>query len=759
MAVKFGNNRNASQASSPSPETSNAASENNSSNFIRYVGYNDKNDFENKLIDLYANTQNSGLFFDKNIPNPSGPEGSRLNSINGINDPLTRDNIIKILNVLSSSGNLDFSKVGSGHSTASASEIIHGFLEEIRAEGNNDVTIKNQFIKFICWFMRYSGCQAANVLMIGNITKSEIYWFTVLSRMGCKVTYVNFESDDSYLKNDPQSKYSALVKGTSFVPLNIDFRKINMKDYSRAKQINAIVSAPAAVMVKVLNTTPETMQHDLISDQSTRKASIMCTDSTIPVYFIACFGTDGDISIYKNMLFNLKEDLTAKKKQLIFITDLTNPNHEEANTFYQVMNTNDATMINLIASKITVNDNLGRTALIQKAFVETMSSFQTNNLHNACITVAAWIRRYTSGVDLFQSDLPVVYFYGNITPTGAAFLNIMSRSGFDVFFFTPDKSAMNIFNSINSNAQIIEKPLSAALTPFPDRLIKVKMATSAYSAEQSLDHLLYDDNVMFRERQFTRAQNQTLKTTYEELNIMWHQEAKYRTGFDSKNNYVIVPNIFAKINGIKNNDVSAYTKEIQFKLSPLSVYYNRIPFFKPGNSNDYYGSLYNGTKLNINELKKSKYNRFSYLNDDLETFIFEKMQEVIDSGFIDIPIKDLVPIVIKTGFYMPPNLIKIIQNFDFTKDIPKVVIVSNSKFTFNIFECVLLVLLNQIGFDIVIYTPTGYKNLETYIKPDAYEVFNCGEFKDNYITQSFKIPRTIPHEKESLFGRLFKGKK
>ncbi len=758
MAVKFGNNRNVPQTSCPSQEAGSTSQANNAS-FTRYVGYNDKTEFENKLIDLYANTQNNGLFFDKNIPNPSGPEGNRLNSINGINEALTKDNITKILTTLASSGNLDFSKIGNGHSTASAAEIIYNSIEELKADGNNDGAIKNQFIKFICWFMRYSNYQTSNVLFIGNITKSEIYWFNILSKMGCTITYVNFESDDCYLKNDPKSKYSVLVKGSSFVPINIDFHKINLKDYSRAKQIQNIVSAPTSVMVKLLNTTPETMSHDLISDQTARKASIMCTDSTVPVYFLACFGTDEDISIYKNMLFNLKEDLTSKKKQLVLITELANPNHEEANTFYQVVNTNDNTMINLIASKITVSDNLGRTALIQKAFVESMSAFGTNNLHNACITVAAWIKRYTSGLDLFQNDLPVIYFYGNINPTGAVFLNIMSKAGFDVFFFCPDKSMQNVFTGVNSNAQIMEKPVSAAVTPFPDKLIKVKMATSAYSAEQSLDTLLYNDNVMFREHQFTRAQNQTLKTTYEELNLMWHQEAKYRTGFDSKNNYVIIPNIFAKINGIKNNDVSAYSKEIQFKLSPLSVYYNRIPFFKPGNSNDYYGALYNGTQLKINELKKSKYNRFNYLNDDLQNYIFEKMQEVIDSGFIDIPVKDLVPIVIKTGFYMPPNLIKIIQNFDYTKDIPKIVIVSNSKFTFNIFECVLLVLLNLIGFDIVIYTPTGYKNLETYIKPDAYEVFNCGEFKDNYVTQNFKIPKTIPHEKESFFGRLFKGKK
>ena len=135
------------------------------------------------------------------------------------------------------------------------------------------------------------------------------------------------------------------------------------------------------------------------------------------------------------------------------------------------------------------------------------------------------------------------------------------------------------------------------------------------------------------------------------------------------------------------------------------------------------------------------------------------MQEVIDSGFIMVPDSDIIPLVLTAGLNIPNNILQIIQQFDFTKDIPKIVIVSNGKQTFEAFECILLVLLNAIGFDIIVYTPTGYKNLETFIRSEAFQEFNHGEYKYDFVPQKLKLPSEIPQEKQSLFERIFKGKK
>ena len=103
--------------------------------------------------------------------------------------------------------------------------------------------------------------------------------------------------------------------------------------------------------------------------------------------------------------------------------------------------------------------------------------------------------------------------------------------------------------------------------------------------------------------------------------------------------------------------------------------------------------------------------------------------------------------------------LQIIQKFDFTKDIPKIVIVSAGQKTFEAPECILLTLFNLIGFDIIVFTPTGYKNLEAFIRPEAFQEFIHGEFKYDFRPQNLALPKEIPQEKTSLFERIFKGKK
>lgn len=758
MAIKFGNN-NDNAPKVQNTETTHVQSANTSSAFTRYIGYTDADAFEKQLIDLYAKTKQNGVFIDKTIPNPSNPEVSKISSVINVNADLDVSSITQSLRKLSSSRLLDLTKIGSGLSDVQTAEIIYSVLNDISAASSSPNASKNFFLKFVCWFIRYSTYKLTNLLYVGDISKSEVYWLYILSKMGCQVSYVNYRSDDSYSAVDSSSKYSVLVKGTKFSPLNIDFGKINMAAYTQAAKINQTISKPSDVILKFLPTTNETLSKDILTTYEERKSKLMCTDSTIPVYFFAYLGFEEEVQ-YKNMLFTLKEDIPKKNKPLIFLEELKKPTYEEAADYYSIQKTNDATMIGCFAAKISVSDRFDRTLLVQKAFVKALSSFKTNNLYNTAVQLSVWIRKFTSGIDYYNQDIPAVMYYGTLTQTEMVFLSVISQAGFDVYYFSPDKSALNILNSIPTNSlQIIECNNSCAMFPFPDKLIKAQMATSAYNAERSLDGLLYNDTTMFRNRQFSSCQNQTLKTTYEELGLMWHQEAMFRTGFDKRDGYVIVPNIFAKVNGIDHGDTSAYAKEISMKLSPYSVYYNRIPFYKPILSNDDYRPFYNGLKIDVEKLKRSRFNKYDYLSDDIQYLIFNKMQEIIDSGFIDVPAADIVPLVIKTGLNIPAPLLNLLQSFDFTKNIPKIVIVSAAKQTFAVFECILLVFFNMVGFDIIVFTPTGYKNLDTFIKPEAFQTFVMSDFNYTYNPPRLGIPKEIPREKSSFFNRLFKGKK
>ena len=189
-----------------------------------------------------------------------------------------------------------------------------------------------------------------------------------------------------------------------------------------------------------------------------------------------------------------------------------------------------------------------------------------------------------------------------------------------------------------------------------------------------------------------------------------------------------------------------YWESVKMKLSPLSRVIYKAPSYDkfPPSVFTAFKPFYDGTTINIEKLKDSPANAYRFLSDDLQMLIFHKMQEAIDSGLLMLDGSELVPLVIYVGLALEREVLKILQKFDFTKDIPKIVVIDTIEDTFSKIECIQLLLFNLLGFDIIVYTPTGYKNLETYISPEAFT--------------TFKIPDSIPEPKESggLFNKLFK---
>lgn len=735
------------------------------SNFTRYIGYDDVDSFKSFLTEIYAGTKNNGIFFDKPITNPASPEVTKISSACEIPDEINYDTMNSILKKLQNSAVIDFSKIGQFTSIDKCTDIFFQVTEKVKSQSPAKNAVKNALMKFLCWIKRYNSSKTDNILFIGNISKHEVYWLYLMSLLGCKVTYVNYTDESEYLAADTSGSFSVLVKGSIMQPLDINLGKINIAQYTQQcranEELNDIINAGSPLIIKYLPTEHEYIFKEMLTTLDLRRAKLICTDTTLPVYFTAYIGLD-DAASYQNSLFTAREELTAKNKQFTLLTELRKPSYQDAEKFYSIAKTNDASMIKQFTEKIEIKDNIGRSVLAKKAFVETLNSIQSNNLYNTAVQLAVWFELITSQFDFYKNDIPMIVYYGHITPVELHFLNMMSKTGMDVFYFNPDKSILQLIKSVNfPDLNIIERKDSQSGMPFPEKMIKTKLATTAYDAERSLDSIMYSDNTMFRTHQYSYSRNQTLKTTYEELGLMWHQQAMFRTGFDSKNNYVIVPNIFAKISGIPGGDLPSYYKDIAFKLSPKSAYFYKVPFFKPVSAvtRQAANKVSTGTKIDIDALRASAINKYNYMTDNVQYLIFSKMQEVIDSGFIMVPDSDIVPLVLTAGLNIPNNILQIIQQFDFTKDIPKIVIVSNGKKTFEAFECILLVLLNAIGFDIIVFTPTGYKNLESFISSEAFQEFNHGEYKYDFTPQKLKLPTEIPQEKQSLFERIFKGKK
>ncbi len=523
-------------------------------------------------------------------------------------------------------------------------------------------------------------------------------------------------------------------------------------------------------LVQTVTTSADSFTKDIFETHSERLASRgghFTENELIPVYFAALLGApseEDEQANFHNMLYNLRENLIKCPKLLLYIEhELKSPTPDELSIFDGIDRSSDDSLRESLCSIINIAGDEVRTNLAK----ETLPLFLKNLSGEAILAIAqpliVWMNRCLSS-DAYRmnhTEIPVLMYYGNITPAVINFLHFMSRLGIDVLYICSNMSGLTTLkrNNLEGRMQIFELPCSVPVTPYPDKLVKTKLATVAYNASRELDNLLYNNNTIFRDFQFSDMQSLTLKTTYEEIDVLWHQPSKYRTGFETSEDKVTIPNIFAKISGVKDGNLNAYWDSVRWKLSPDTRVITKSPSYKKYAESqlDIYKPYFNGEQILIDQLKNSPVNKYNYLSDSLQMLIFNKMQEAVDSGFLKLDRNELLPMVIYVGTNLDREVLKLLQQYDFTKDIPKLIIIDVIEDTFSKVECIQLVLYNLLGFDILIYTPTGYRNIETFVSEAAFETHTLNEFKYNVHIPKFKIPDSIPEQNNGgLFSKLFK---
>ncbi len=719
--------------------------------FTRYIGYDNADVFKNMLIESYAAAKKNGLFFEGKLPMATTTEISSAASYAAA-DFNDAKSVNAGLQSWISSQRLPYS-----------AEALTPVLQEAIAQcGANG---RNTYYVILCWLMKYLSIRPQSLVYIGTGTLRELFFLYLMNIAGVKIIYVSYGMDKDFEKFPHKDKIQT-IDGAMSGMVQIDFAHI---DLSKAAKMSEMRSAAQQVegIVQRLNTTAAGIFEDFMVDRRTRvvkNGGVFKEDGVIPVYFAALIGYDEE-AVYNNMLLKFKEGFAGSKKQLIFIEKpLGNPTAEEIKQLGSVTRSSTSEMIDELALLIKLNGDPVRTALAQTELRKLLNELYTGNqtvVYNYASKLISWLYRCTQArkYSVQYEDIPVILYYGDISQSELYFLHFMSRCGFDVIYITPNKQLLDLAvdKNLGNLMQIFQLPQSKESGSYPNKSIKMKVATVAYSAERELDTMLYGgDAGIFRDFQFPNSQTVTLKTTLEEIGILWDQEARFRQGFSTSGNLVTLPNIFAKISGVKDGNVTAYWEEIRNRLTPetiLRVKTEQQP--QAGNMDlSAYRSFYRNGQIDAEKLKTSTLNRYSYLPDRIQDLLLFKLQETVDSGFIKLSGDELVCSVLHYGLSLDKEFMKLLQSFDFTKRLPKLIWIDAVEQTFTLEECIQLVLCNLIGFDILIYTPTGYKNLETFVSPDAFEEHTMNEFLYNLEVPKFKIPSETKNG--GLFGKLFR---
>lgn len=719
--------------------------------FTRYIGYDSPDNFRSLLIEQYVAAVKNGVFIKEKLPAATTDEISSAAAYTAASFENAAD-IQKSLEMWLHAKNIpcDGAKLA-------------GIMAKAVAECG--VNKKNTYFVMLCWLIKYLEKRPASILFIGSATLRELYFLTMMNAAGVKVTLVSYGLDKDFDKL-PYKDTVTVRSGRNTAPLQVDFSKIDLSKEAKFSEMRA-EGERVKGLVRRLDTTAAGLFEDFVKDRRTRVVStggVYTEDGDIPVYCAALIGFDEE-AVYTNMLVKFKESFAGLKKQLIFIEKpLENPNADEVKALGTVSRTSTADMIDDLALRINLTGDRTRTALAQRTLREMLSELNTGNqtvIYNYGTKFITWLYRCTQArkYSVKYEDIPVILYYGDISQSEVYFLNFMSRCGFDVVYITPDKTNMTLTvdKNFGGRMQIFELPQSKKSETYPTTAVKMKVATVAYSAERDLDTMLYGgDTGIYRSFQFPNSQSLTLKTTYEEIAILWKQEARFRQGFSTAGNLVSIPNIFAKISGVENGDMNKYWDNIRDKLTPETI----LVVKQPNDPNaqqmpdlSAYRQFCHNGKIDTEKLKQSNMNRYGYLPDRIQDMLFYKLQEAISSKFLKLQGDELMFSVLHYGMNFNKEMLKIIQKFDFTRTIPKLIYIDALEDTFTAEECIQIVLCDLIGFDVLIYTPTGYKNLETFVSNDAFEEHIMDQFVYNTEVPKFKIPSE--GKSGGFFSKLF----
>ena len=669
-------------------------------------------------------------------------------------------------------------------------ENLEKALADIRSMGKNDSIIKNTFVKYMYWTKKYVYPSLRNavsgrhpmILFQGQMSKYELLFLSALADSGYDAVAVETEGDPYYASIDPKGEYSSLLQvtgGTAF-PAGYSVKGKPSASASAANPSPAvnpspvrnippavsaptaakIPPAPSAAPVQADKTIPQLCTNAWLSGEIFADICIPANQrgsdpSVIYNCFVRINGAENKTN-YQNDVYQVYMSEKDKRNTLILDEAVEAPTNEEIAAVRRG-NYRDIQSLITDMSKNFVHSSVILQKMMCRAFSEVITEFyeetpEIRKALNESVYLICWMKKYQQ--TLFSGWKPgnvscVFVMNGCKSAREAFFIKMLAKLPTDVLILMPDLDR----SCFLKDKALYERNFVNSLTveKFPQEQSNVQIGTVAYYAERDLDTTMYRDTGIYRSFQFSSANSIVLKTMYEEISILWHQELKYRPNFSSSDSSVNLPVIMAKISGVKDKNLLAYWRDVISLITKDTMIICNKGLLEDTIGCESAVNMIKNGRLQKDVIKKSKSYKYDFLKEETQNYILEKIQSLLDkkiiSGENGIQYK-----VISAALSMSNDLLRRIQNFDFTKTNPKIIYINTTENIISQEDSILFALLSQIGFDILLFIPTGYQSADKYYAPDTLVSHQIGEYM--YDIQIPDLSKKLP-SKNSLLGKLF----
>lgn len=729
--------------------------------FYRINGYNEE--IGQFIQKYYEAARLSGVIIEGKIPNPDEKNLAYYNEIMG---PDFRMNI----NFMAQSLKKWLPRMND-YQRGNVARALFDTLDTLRKAGKNDNMLKNAYIKFMCWlyykFERIVNMLGENkvpkILYEGEIGSYELQLVTILSGAGCDVVLLQYRGDAKYLSLDAGSRISDNLMQPDMKEFPPDFSLKRI----RAEIQNAFNNERIyGVKPQILNCTNAWIEGKGLADI---KKSVAARGDDAKLFYNCYCRINGveDKQTYANELYQLQMELTNSHRRVVIVDGcIPKPDTEEIAAVKRRNYTRQDEMLMDLSANIQYSANAELQRVMVKAFADVMlmeaksAGMNLNKLTNKAVYMVCWIKRYAK--QLFSNwKMPDIACFIHMGPCAddneAMFLKFLARIPTDVLILCPNLNTKCCLE--DTILYEIHFTDSLPMNRYPQQSSDVHMGTAAYHAERELDELMYQDTGIYRNQQYAKASTITLQTMYEEIRILWKEELKYRPNFSTENGVVTLPVIFAKVSGVKDGIVPKYWSSVKELMTEDTLVVKAVPYIDstaPNPMKMYAAEFFKNGRLQKKKIKEHPSYPYSFLREEIQEHILEKMQLLIENRVIKGTFENGTEYtVIATILNMPKEVVRLIQKFDFTKKNPKLIYFNTGEKMISLEDSILAAFLNLVGFDVVFFVPTGYQNIEKHFNKRLMEEHQIGEYVYDLQVPNMALvsSNTRPSWRDKIFRR------
>lgn len=645
-------------------------------------------------------------------------------------------------------------------------------LQDLQAHGKNENMLRNAYIKYMCWLYykferilgRLGGDELPKILYDGTVSSYELQLLVILARAGADIVLLERAGDEGYLRCDPTSQYARFYQAPGLTPFPADFSLRQLREQGRQQaERQKLYGAPAGI-------APCTNAWMKTPDGKEILTAVRARGDDPKLFynaFVVQYGVEDKLLFPSDMVAFYQQLKREGRKVCLENGRLPPPTPEE---IAAVRRRNHQTAEQLaadLAANLQYPNNQQLQTLMRQAFLDVVLEEDKavggnlNRLLNKAVYLVAWMKRYQK--DLFQNwqapEVGVFLLFGACSGDNEAlFLRLLAKLPVDVLVLLPDLNAPCVLK--DPALLDLHKEHSLPMTDFPVEPSQMRVRTAAYQAEREMDSILYQNTGLYRAKQHQKAEAVTLQTMYEEIGLLWDQELKYRPGFAAEGDTVTVPVLLEKICGIKDGPILPYWLDIKKLVTPETTLVTKLPWQTGLEANPmkpYATQFLRQGRLQREKIKQHKDYPYGILRPEIQDYLLDKLQVLLDEKLIAGTYQNGTEYtIVSTILGLPKDLLRRIQNFDFTKKNPKLIIISTTEETLSLEDSILVAFLNLVGFDILFFVPTGYQSIEKYFQKPFANEHQLGPYRYDLQVPDF---RTLHEGGKSsirkLFGRSF----